>query len=61
MLVAFSCKHRGLCPSCGARRMCNKAVQLVDRVLPNVPVRQWVLSLPWELRRLAAMKPHFIF
>jgi hypothetical protein len=22
-----------------------------------VPVRQWVLSLPWELRRLAAMKP----
>jgi len=27
---------------------------MVDRVLPNVPVRQWVLSLPWELRRLAA-------
>jgi hypothetical protein len=23
---------------------------LVDRVLPNVPARQWVLSLPWELR-----------
>jgi hypothetical protein len=37
--------------------MCNEAVQLVDRVVPNVPVRQWVLSLPWELRRLAAMKP----
>jgi len=60
VLVAFSCKHRGLCPSCGARRMCNEAVQLVDRVLPNVPVRQWVLSLPWELRRLAAMKPGVI-
>ena len=45
VLVA-SCKHRGLCPSCGTRRMCNEAVQLVDRVLPNVPVRQWVLSLP---------------
>ena len=57
VLVAFSCKHRGLCPSCGTRRMCNEAVQLVDRVLPNVPVRQWVLSLPWELRGLAAMKP----
>jgi transposase-like zinc-binding protein len=38
VLVAFSCKQRGLCPSCGARRMCNEAVQIVDRVLPNVPV-----------------------
>jgi hypothetical protein len=28
--------------------------QLVDRTLPAVPVRQWVLSLPFELRRLAA-------
>jgi len=27
---------------------------MVDRVLPNVPIRQWVLSLPYELRRLAA-------
>jgi len=57
VLVAFSCKARGICPTCGTRRMCNEAVQVVDRVLPNVPVRQWVLSLPWELRRLAAMKP----
>jgi Putative transposase/Transposase zinc-binding domain len=57
VLVAFSCKHRGLCPSCGTRRMSGEAVQVVDRVLPNVPLRQWVVSLPWELRRLAAMKP----
>jgi len=60
VLVAFSCKQRGLCPSCGARRMCNEAVQIVDRVFPNVPIRQWVLSLPWELRGLAAMKPGVI-
>jgi len=26
------------------------AAQLVDRVIPDVPVRQWVLSLPWSLR-----------
>ena len=56
VLVAFSCKARGICPSCGARRVCNEAVQLVDRVLPNVPIRQWVLSLPWELRGLVAAK-----
>jgi hypothetical protein len=37
--------------------MCNEAAQLVDRVLPNVPIRQWVLSLPWELRGLAATTP----
>jgi len=52
LLVAFSCKGRGVCPSCGQRRMCNTAAHLVDRVLPSVPVRQWVLSLPLELRPL---------
>ena len=56
VLVAFSCKHRALCPSCGTRRMSSEAVQVVDRVLPNVPVRQWVVSLPWELRGLAAAR-----
>ncbi len=56
VLAAFSCKRRGLCPSCGARRMCAEAAQIVDRILPNAPLRQWVLSLPHELRGLAAMK-----
>ncbi|MDP1901156.1 MAG: transposase zinc-binding domain-containing protein [Rubrivivax sp.] len=45
-LVAFSCKRRGICPSCGARRMAQTAAHLVDHVIPHVPVRQWVLSLP---------------
>lgn len=36
--------------------MANTAAHLVDRVLPAVPVRQWVLSLPFELRRLAAFR-----
>ena len=53
-LVAFSCKGGGLCPSCGGRRMTERAAHLIDHVLPHVPVRQWVLSLPFELRyRLA--------
>jgi Transposase zinc-binding domain/Putative transposase len=50
MVVAFSCKGRGFCPSCGGRRMSELAAQLVDRVIPRVPVRQWVLSLPFTLR-----------
>jgi hypothetical protein len=36
--------------------MANTAAAVVDRVLPDVPVRQYVLSLPYELRRLAAFK-----
>ncbi|XYH95555.1 transposase zinc-binding domain-containing protein [Sorangium sp. So ce1128] len=56
VLVAFSCKHRGPCPSCASRRMCNEAATLVGRILPNVPVRQWVMSLPFELRALAATR-----
>ncbi len=49
-LVAFSCKRRGFCPSCGGRRMADTAAHLVDRVLPAVPIRQWVLTLPHSLR-----------
>lgn len=60
LLVPFSCKRRGLCPSCAGRRMSNTAAHLTDRVLPNVPLRQWVLSLPFELRRLAAFRPEVV-
>lgn len=42
ILVAFSCKGRGICPSCGARRMANTGAHLVDHVLPDAPLRQWV-------------------
>ena len=53
-LVPFSCKGRGFCPSCGARRMAAAASHLTDHVIPRVPTRQWVLSLPFDLRfRLA--------
>jgi hypothetical protein len=37
--------------------MANTAAHLVDRVIPDVPVRQFVLSLPFELQPLAASKP----
>jgi len=56
-LVAFSCKRRGFCPSCGATRMVESAVLLVDEVLPHLPMRQWVLSVPYPLRFLFARDP----
>ncbi|MFQ5538750.1 MAG: transposase [Gemmatimonadota bacterium] len=45
-----SCKGRGVCPSCNTRRMAEVAAHLTDRVLPWLPVRQWVLSVPKRLR-----------
>lgn len=59
-LVAFSCKRRGFCPSCGARRMVDSAALLVDEVLPRAPYRQWVLSVPFQLRFLFAAYPHLM-
>lgn len=55
LAVGFSCKGRGFCPSCTGRRMADTAARLVDDTFPDdVPVRQWVLSLPIQIRyRLA--------
>lgn len=56
-LVAFSCKRRGFCPSCGARHMAESSALLVDELFPNQSVRQWVLSFPFQLRFLFASRP----
>ena len=57
-LVAFSCKGRGFCPGCGARRMEDGAAHLCNEVLPPlIPYRQWVLSFPRPLRYLMAYNP----
>ena len=47
---AFSRKLRGFCPACLGRRMSDIAAHLVDEVLPEVSIRQWVCTLPWKLR-----------
>ncbi|MBX3024958.1 transposase zinc-binding domain-containing protein [bacterium] len=57
ILVAFSCKGRGFCPSCCGRRMASLAAHLVDGVLGDLPVRQWVLTLPHRLRYALAYDP----
>jgi hypothetical protein len=40
ILVAFSCKGRGSCPSRCGRRMAVLAAHLVDGVFGDLPVRQ---------------------
>ena len=59
-VVAFSCKGRGVCPSCNGRRMAQTAAHLVDRVIPPVPVRQWVVSVPKRLRGFLADRPQAV-
>jgi hypothetical protein len=49
-LIAFSCQGRAVCPSCNARRMVATAAHLTDHVLPDLPVRQWLLAVPKRLR-----------
>lgn len=59
-LVAFSCKCRGFYPRCGARRMAESAALLFDEVLPEQPMRRWVLSFPFPLRFLFASRPEIM-
>lgn len=49
-LVAFSCKGRGFCPSCGTAHERGRR-EPGGPVLPeHVPICQWVLTLPYPLR-----------
>src|SRR5215469_8920340 len=50
LLVPLSGKRRGFCPSCAGRRMAQTAAHLVECVIPWVPTRQWVVSVPIPLR-----------
>ena len=55
LLAAFSCKGRAWCPSCLGRTMAETAANWTDHVLPSrAPLRQWVLTLPFELRARVA-------
>ncbi len=56
-LPAASCKGRGVCPSCNGRHMTQTAAHLADHVIPPVPVRQWVISVPKRLRGFFVDRP----
>ncbi|MCX5795514.1 MAG: transposase [Elusimicrobia bacterium] len=50
LFVAFSCKLRGFCPHCGAKRAAIIMADASDRLLPQVGYRQYVLTIPKRLR-----------
>jgi len=49
-LLGFSCKARGLCMSCHAKRAVLWAEHLAEAVLLPVPHDQWVFTVPKRLR-----------
>jgi hypothetical protein len=55
-IVPFTCHCRGFCPCCCGRRMVERAATWCDEVIPYVPVRQWVLTVPWPRRFLFARR-----
>jgi len=49
-LLAFSCKTRNLCPSCDAKRAMIFAENVHQNILPNLPLRHLVWTIPKILR-----------
>ena len=49
-LVACSCRGRGLCPSCAAKRAAEFTALLCDEVLEPVGHFMWTFTLPRMLR-----------
>ena len=50
ILIALSCKQRGICPSCDTKRMLRFAEHLHENVLTQVPHRHLVMSIPKRIR-----------
>ena len=50
LLIAFSCKRRGVCPSCGAKRSVKFAEHIYSEVIEDIPHRHTVLTIPKRLR-----------
>lgn len=50
VFIAFSCKGRGVCPSCNTKAMVETAANLIENMIPFVPVRQFVISFPKRIR-----------
>jgi hypothetical protein len=49
-LLSFSCKQRGLCPSCDAKRAAAFAAFLQDELLEKVGHSMWTFTIPKMLR-----------
>jgi hypothetical protein len=59
-VIGFSCKGRGVCPSCGSRRALQKADRIEREVWPNARARQFVLTFPHQVRSWLLRSPELL-
>jgi hypothetical protein len=59
LLVPFSCKSRGLCASFHAKMLSHWTERLLSDLLPDVPYRQWVFTVPKRIRPFFKYEPNF--
>jgi hypothetical protein len=57
VFVAYSCKRRGVCPSCDGKRSAVTSGRAMEALLPRVAYRQWVLVIPKRLRYFVNRTP----
>ena len=50
MFVAFSCRQRGICPSCHQKRALTSAINIAENICAPVPHRQFVFTMPKRFR-----------
>ena len=55
--MPYSCKRRMVCPSCDSKRAAVETERALSEILPCVPYRQWVLTVPKRLRYFVNRNP----
>ena len=50
LFIAFSCKRRGVCPSCGAKRAVRFAEHIYSEVIEDIPHCHTVFTIPKRIR-----------
>ncbi|MEQ9825895.1 MAG: transposase [Puniceicoccaceae bacterium] len=56
-LLPFTCKQRGICPTCHQRRTLDTAENIVSEICVPVPHRHWVFAIPRVLRNAFRKDP----
>ena len=56
-LLPFTCKQRGVCPTCHQRRTVDTAQTIASEICFAVPHRHWVFTIPRILRNVSRRNP----
>jgi|TARA_B110000037_G_scaffold223100_1_gene302106 hypothetical protein len=56
-LVPYTCKQRGICPTCHQRRSVDLSATIATEICAPVPHRHWVFTIPQLLRPVFRREP----